>query len=530
MADVIRRLIRPLCGTLLLAAAGCTSHLQPPGRLAVPMATATSGPLRLSETNPRYFVDRQGKPVFLTGSHTWNSLQDWGEENPPRSFDYESFLALLSDHGHDYTRFFVQEQGSGVAWTASPVWFSPTVYVRSGPGEALDGGLRYDLDRLNPEYFKRLHQRLAAARDRGIYVSVMLFNGWSLGTKTRVLSPQLRSMGPGNPWRAHPFNAANNINGLDGDPNRSGTGADVHTLQLPEVTAREERYVRAVVDAVADLDNVLFEICNECDAGSEEWQYRMIRLVKDYEAARPLRHPVGMTAIFPDGDNKKLLASPADWIAPEDTPTEPFMSEPPALDSKVILSDTDHEGGIAGSVQWVWKTVCRGLNPVYMDPMRAQLVDLLFPMYPDHPPPASAREQAIRNNAEAIRSNFGYARALLSRMDLNAAVPHGELVSSGYALAIPGREYLVFLPGSELQGIDYAAERIRKMSLYEKVSVDLGGSHQRYAVEWLRPSDGRTYAGPIVEGGGEHTFTAPFPRDAVLFLSALRSQARSVSR
>ena len=46
---------------------------------------------------------------------------------------------------------------------------------------------------------------------------------------------------------------ANNINGVDGDPNGSGTGRQVHTLDNPEVTALQERYVRKVIDKLNDL-------------------------------------------------------------------------------------------------------------------------------------------------------------------------------------------------------------------------------------------------------------------------------------
>jgi hypothetical protein len=41
----------------------------------------TSGPLRVSTRNPRYFEDRAGKIVYLTGSHTWTNLQDISGES-----------------------------------------------------------------------------------------------------------------------------------------------------------------------------------------------------------------------------------------------------------------------------------------------------------------------------------------------------------------------------------------------------------------------------------------------------------------
>ena len=48
-----------------------------------------NGPLRLHPQNPRYFTDGGKNPdgslraVYLTGSHTWDNLQDIGESDPP---------------------------------------------------------------------------------------------------------------------------------------------------------------------------------------------------------------------------------------------------------------------------------------------------------------------------------------------------------------------------------------------------------------------------------------------------------------
>ena len=53
----------------------------------------------------------------------------------------------------------------------------PLAWPRTGPGLALDGKPKFDLGRFDPEYFKRLRTRVAAARDRRVYVGVMLFGG-----------------------------------------------------------------------------------------------------------------------------------------------------------------------------------------------------------------------------------------------------------------------------------------------------------------------------------------------------------------
>src|SRR4030095_9421265 len=102
----------------------------------------------------------------------------------------------------------------------------------------------------------RLRRRVRAAGDRGVYVSIMLFQGFSVARKGGIGE---------NPWNGHPFNKHNNVSGIDGESRGTGEGLDVHTLYDPELRQFQEAYVEKVVDTVNDLDNVLFEICNECD-------------------------------------------------------------------------------------------------------------------------------------------------------------------------------------------------------------------------------------------------------------------------
>jgi hypothetical protein len=42
-----------------------------------------------------YLVDSSGRAVYLTGSHTWATIQDRGEASAPSPFDFERFLDLL---------------------------------------------------------------------------------------------------------------------------------------------------------------------------------------------------------------------------------------------------------------------------------------------------------------------------------------------------------------------------------------------------------------------------------------------------
>jgi hypothetical protein len=90
------------------ASTGCGHSVRgiaenPPRALPTNFAGKSArGPLRLSAANSRYFADDLGNVVYLTGSHTWNNLQDWGSADPPSKFDYDKYLDFLVQHGHNF--------------------------------------------------------------------------------------------------------------------------------------------------------------------------------------------------------------------------------------------------------------------------------------------------------------------------------------------------------------------------------------------------------------------------------------------
>ncbi len=509
-SDCGRTRARKLLGMVLLFCAvsvitACAPH-GTPLRETLQIAPAT-GPLRVSTVNFRYFSDGSGKVIYLAGSHTWNNFQDWGTANPPPVFDYPGYLSFLRAHSLNFYRLWTWEQTEDLPWTQETVRFTPAPYLRTGPGTALDGGPKFDLTRFNEAYFSRLHERVRVAGEQGIYVSIMLFNGFSVADKSRKIT------GKGNPWRNHPYNSANNINGIDGDLNGDGQGFEVHTLSDPTVVALEEAYVAKVVDTVQDLDNVLYEISNESDKQSRDWEYEMIRFVHTTEKARAKQHPVGVTVAFPDGKNDDLWASPADWIAPNDSDAEPYKTNPPASDGrKVVVADTDHLWGIGGNVDWVWKSFCRGLNMLFMDPYQAQVPPGSGPLLTDGRTDEKTQSARDRAEWEAVRRNLGYTRLLAERMNFAAMSPKSSLASTGYCLANPGSEYLVYLP----------RPRWRYWFLRRTVVVDLGASPSSIRAEWFSPASGKMFDGGSVTGGRSVQLKAPFWGAAVLYLSVNR--------
>ena len=162
----------------------------------------------------------------------------------------------MAKHNHNFFRLWTWENTFNPGVKQGTVYYGPQMpYLRPGPELALDGKPKFDLTQFDPSYFDRMRKFITAARDKGMYVAVMLFNGFSVVGKGNV---------GGDAWQGHYCNPKNNINGIDG-----GADGKVHTLADPAVTALQEAYIRKIIDTVNDLDNVLYEIANE-DSGSPE--------------------------------------------------------------------------------------------------------------------------------------------------------------------------------------------------------------------------------------------------------------------
>ena len=441
-----------------------------PARGAESAGGSAAGPLRVHPSNPRYFTDGtkgpDGRPkaVYLTGSHTWGNLCDATDRKWP-DFDYARYLQFLRLHNHNFFRL----------WAGDTATSRPSPYVRAAAGAAADGAPPLDLTRPNPEYFERLRARVVAARDQGIYVAVMLFQPDHAKKQD---------------WPEHLFNPSNNVQRINGDTNGDGLGAEAYDLSVPAITKLQEAFARKVVDTVNDLDNVLYEIGNEGDVSGVEWQYHFIRLIKEYEAGKPKRHPVGMTAVFDivgggwGPRNEALLRSPADWISPAAVGAE-YAAEPVASDgSKVVIADVDHIWPTAPQSAWVWKCFVRGLHPIHMDSYT----------YGKPPHDITDAEQ------KAIRRAMGQTRHFAERLNLAAMKPANDLASTSYCLADPGREYLVYLPSGG------------------SVRVDLSAAKDDAAVEWFDPAKDKSVNGGRVSAGARE-LKSPFDGPAVLHLS-----------
>jgi len=178
-----------------------------PAADVVPTTRPITSPLKVLATNPNYFTDGTGKAIYLTGSHTWNTFQDWGTNDAIQPLDFPAFVRMLVSHHHNFTLLWITELPTFHALpstASSPPDFSvaPFPWERTGPGNASDGKPKFDLTKFNPAFFDRLRDRVQQLNAAGVYAGVYPFTGEFL--------LRFRFSGDG-----YPFSASNNVNGID---------------------------------------------------------------------------------------------------------------------------------------------------------------------------------------------------------------------------------------------------------------------------------------------------------------------------
>ena len=238
-----------------------------------------------------------GRPVcLLAASEHYGAVIN-------RNFDYAAYLDQMAIEGLRFSRLFVlfrelqtNRNPYSPCKPESTDYVAP--YVRTGPGVALDGLPKYDLEQWDPEFFARLHGFLGMAMEKGVIVELTLLSN--------VYSETV--------WALSPLHGDNNINSIGTTP-----WHDYMSTRNPALFKEQQRFVDKVLEEVAPYDNLIIEICNEpignfsqdgARVGPEPsevdaWQARLIETVRA------------------SNEDHVIAASPAWSYKPWDHPVQP---------------------------------------------------------------------------------------------------------------------------------------------------------------------------------------------------------------
>lgn len=431
------------------------------------------GPLKVSTTNSRYLTDGAGRAKVLAGSNYWWLWSDGGYTDPPPAFDFDAYITFAVAHGYNVIHGHAWENSKHTV--NSQTWYiSPLYYARTGPGNALDGKPKFDLNTFDSTYFTRLRERVIKAGQRGLYVVYPIWDSFSIKDRYVV----------SNVYANHPYNASNNINSVNADPTSQGNGADIETLNISAITTRQEALVAHLIDTLNDLDNIIWEICIEPDGSysraghdSFEWVNHFVNYIRTYEAGKPKQHPVLNSAFWPNNDNATLLASNAEAVS-----LNPVVNSD---GTKVVMFDTDHVDWPNGSADEFWQWFMAGAGGLFfMDQSYDNHVydDYVFSG-------TTGGSYSANDNA---RNNLGWIISYAARIDLNHMVPQNGGTSpcnSGYCL-YGNSQYLCYKPTAA------------------SFTIDLTGESGTFTVERFKLADGTT-SNTTTTGGAVRTIALP---------------------
>ncbi len=202
-------------------------------------ANAEIGPIRPSTAHPGYWSVGGVTTLLVGGTREDNLFQIDG---------LEQHLDTLAAAGGNYIRNTMSDRDEGDVY--------PFARIEDGPDEG-----KYDLERWNPEYWRRFTHLLDLCRDRAIIVQIEIWDRFDVSNE---------------PYERSPWNPANNVNydsatsGLSTEyPQHPGLSLQPFFHTIPEMDDNallrgyQERYVEKLLSISLHYPNVLYCMNNE---------------------------------------------------------------------------------------------------------------------------------------------------------------------------------------------------------------------------------------------------------------------------
>lgn len=411
--------------------------------------------LRIHPQQPHYFQSPDGKPLLLIGDYTWGTFSD-------ADFNYKAQFDALKARGLNFARIWLWWGCEEFPEPDNKLHIEP--FLRPGPGTANDGRSKYDLARFNPPFFDRLRDFCAAARDRGLFLQLITMDAWMLKH--------------GHLWKLHAYHRDNNINGVDGDPRRTGTGTDGRqgfcSLGNPRALEFQKAYLRKLADTFNDFDNILIEIANE-NYYNEEWERQLCVFFRECELAMPRRHVLMPLDLL---SHSNVVQKWDPKIIHSALLEKRHLLQPLIFDTDWTIHDSDDDIRKA-----MWAAVLSGGHFNYMDD------SLEF------------RVQPAPDKRARLHLQIGHLAGLMKRLKPWEMLPGDMLVKSGHAFALASASALAaYLPAGGEFTLDLTS-----------LAGDLESC-------WFDPQVGTWGEKFAARGGGLLKLSAPNARDWALFL------------
>jgi Putative collagen-binding domain of a collagenase len=444
--------------------------------------------LRVS-ANPHY-LEFHGRPILSIGDSVTQGWMECGTD-----FDQQGYLDALAARGINVvllwsyigTSAAVQRADKRIGYDAPELW----------PWKGSPDDRSFDLTRPNPAYFRRLRRFVRYAESKNIIVIITVQDGW---TKTR--------------FAQHPFNAALG-NGPLTDRRQFVELAD-YDAEMPDSydprwTWRQknqyfqERFAAALCRDLKDCSNVVFEMFNEGEWYDQQQRRRheehFLRFFRKHTSALLMTNTDHIRgAGYAPRENPAvdiLSFHKKPWTGHYATFVKEFRTRPVRVifESEPVPSFGDPQPANGSGVSLdelraaVWERALSSCGWVAQN-------DTSFGWDAKS---AMAGQVKLRDAAYDL---IGYAARFFNQSGVQfwQMAPHGELTSTGFCLARPGVEYVIYTPAGGTLTIDLTAAEGKTLN-----------------VRWYDPRRGRFSGAEKINGGSScRSFTPPFTGDAVL--------------
>jgi hypothetical protein len=459
-------------------------------------------PISKHPDNPHYFI-YNGKPlVLITSDHHYGAVINL-------DFDYIAYLNTLKEFGMNLTRIYpggyVEIKDSYIA--GNPLGPAPDRFIlpwakTKVPGaNQLIGGYKYDLNKWDPGYFKRLIDFVYQASVRNIIVEVAFFNGMYTDR-----------------WMMQPLFHSNNIQDVGNCEFQHYT-----TMTDEKLVKYQKEYVKKIAMELYLFDNLIYDISDEPEMqkqDSHEWNSVMLDALISIDK---YRHLYGETANSASPDftgDKRTSWIPTEYISPMDNTLNNDYS-----DNKPIVN-----------VETNYYPFWYGSNPI--EETRAEgwygmlgglagLIHLNSDFSVNNPTATGTDTRKIILPQKQVLQKFMHSLDFIRMAKFtDFSLPSSEALVKG--ISEPGKQYaFYFFHGSRKwdewpQGS--TANRFNVITGWFEDSICIKNMPARpYKIEWINPSSGELINSSVLKwnGGNLILLTPRYCNDIALRMKSI---------
>ncbi len=450
-----------------------------------PLRAAQYEPLQLDPQNPHY-LNFRGKPtVLVTSGEHYGAVVNL-------DFHYSKYLQELQRNHLNLTRVFVGSYREidkphdpvkgGYTIDRNTLAPKPSRFVSPWKSTVqANGTVKFDLDRWNALYFKRLHHFLRQAGKRGVVVELSLFC---------LMYDQAT-------WEASPLNSRNNGNQTEDVPN-----TEVYNLRHPRLQKAQDSLVRKLVAEVSRFDNLYFEIVNEpyWHSVTPQWQQHISAVIWESENHAAARHLISQNyANFSErvkDPDPRVSLFDFHYSRPPDSVAMNYD-----LNRAIGLNETGFDGAADAAYRiqgWDFLTAGGALYNNLDYSFAAGLERGTF-QYPAYTP---------GGGGETLRKQLGFLVEFFNSYNLTRMSPASKAIVGGdldgasvRVLAEAGRQYAIYIHRGRLAQDQKPQYQVDEQPHTARLVLQLPQNNYRYA--WVDPKSGQTISGGVFTKVGE---------------------------